>query len=59
MKTSLREANFQVVEYWLVTCPCCNHEQDAESNDKQPMQPLEVRCDECWEPFILTYERDT
>lgn len=58
MKTSLKKANFKVVEYWLVDCPNCNHEQDAEFNDNSPMAPLTVSCEECWEPFILTYERD-
>ena len=53
MKTS----NFEVRELWLVECPECNYEQDAEFNHDNPMQPKIVRCSDCGEQFILTYER--
>lgn len=58
MKIELKKANFEVTETWTVICPECNHEQEAPFNEDNPMQPMEINCDECADRFILTYERD-
>jgi len=57
-KLDLPKVNFDVREIWEMTCPYCEEEQEAPFNKGSPMQPMEVECMRCGEPFILTYDRD-
>ncbi len=52
------KTNFIVTENWQMECPHCYYEMEAPFNSANPMQPMNVVCDECAKEFILTYERD-
>ncbi len=54
----LPKVNFHVTELWEMECPYCFHEENAPFNTNNPMQPMNVYCDECGKEFILTYERN-
>jgi hypothetical protein len=55
---SIKTANFQVIETWVVDCPYCYETLDAPFNESNPMQPKEICCGNCSEKFILTYARE-
>jgi ribosomal protein S27E len=59
MAEELKTANFEVTEFWSVTCPECDEEQEAPFNEANPRQPMAIECEHCWTKFILTYKRDT
>lgn len=54
----LLKTNIEVREVWTMTCPHCGEESSAPFNDKNPGSPMQIDCEECFEKFILTYERD-
>lgn len=54
----MKTANFDVAEIWTVECPECSMIQDAPFNEDNPMEPMEIECEECGEKFVLTYKRN-